>query len=366
MGLRPVRGTDSGWKQVSIAETNSGAGLAGARLALSAEAKEDEMGEKRKTGILIPILIVAALIVVVIAAVFGTHRSIASENEGYITVEKARVIALADAGVDQNTVTVTKTALDTDAERVHYDVEFYTDEYEYEYEIDVVSGSVMEKEKEPRTLSKSVAKKANELKAQEEKELQEEKGQNQTDSAKNGTEPNITSGGIDQKATGNEAGEKTSSKETEKNNAYIGTEKALQIALKDAGLTKKQVQVKKTELDIENGRAVYEISFTGSDSEYEYEIDAKDGSVIEADRDIMKSENASRTGNDKSAPLKQESSKTGNKSSQTKRTDEDADDGDDAGIDDEDADDADDNRINDDDADSEDGDDDDGGDEDDD
>lgn len=58
-------------------------------------------------------------------------------------------------------------------------------------------------------------------------------------------------------------------------------DEAAAAALKDAGLSESDVSFKKTELDRDHGRQVYDIEFYSDDIEYEYEIDASNGTVLE-------------------------------------------------------------------------------------
>ena len=65
--------------------------------------------------------------------------------------------------------------------------------------------------------------------------------------------------------------------------AYIGENKALEIALKDAGVDKAKTTFTKTEMDFDDGVMVYDVEFITAEAEYEYEIDALSGSVVSKD-----------------------------------------------------------------------------------
>lgn len=73
----------------------------------------------------------------------------------------------------------------------------------------------------------------------------------------------------------------------ETGSAYIGVARAREIALEHAGLTASQVMVTRAAMDRDDGRMVYEIEFRRNGVEYEYEIDAQSGAILEyeADRD---------------------------------------------------------------------------------
>ena len=164
-----------------------------------------------------------------------------SNNTSDIGVEKAKEIALRDAGVSG--VTFVKLKLDTeDGVRV-YDIEFYKDNVEYDYEIYAATGQIREKDLdiENYTIPQNKNNKINNL---------------------------------DDSNTSNK----------QNNAADIGVERAKSIALKDAGVS--GVTVVKAKLDYENGGRVYDVEFYKGNVEYDYEIDAATGKILEKDRDI--------------------------------------------------------------------------------
>ncbi len=66
---------------------------------------------------------------------------------------------------------------------------------------------------------------------------------------------------------------------------YIGEAAAKQIALSHAGVSTDQAYFTKVKLDRDDGRWVYEIEFICGNVEYEYDINAQTGAIIEYDRD---------------------------------------------------------------------------------
>lgn len=66
---------------------------------------------------------------------------------------------------------------------------------------------------------------------------------------------------------------------TEPPPTYIGTDRALEIALAHAGVTPDTVE--KNELDKDDGVMVYELDFIANGIEYEYEINALTGEIID-------------------------------------------------------------------------------------
>lgn len=162
--------------------------------------------------------------------VFANPRK--SSNIG---VEKAKAIALRDAGLKAKNVGFVRASLDTDDGKKVYDVEFYSNGKEYDYEIDAATGKILEKDTD---IENYVAK------------------------AKNtNTSSSASKGGI-------------------------GSEKAKAIALKNAGLKASNVAFVKAQLDNDDGRQIYDVEFYSNGVEYDYEIDAASGKILEKDRDI--------------------------------------------------------------------------------
>jgi len=63
-------------------------------------------------------------------------------------------------------------------------------------------------------------------------------------------------------------------------------EEALSKALQHVNLKKDQVDlVKKVELDYEHGRKVYEVEFYKGGVEYEFDIDAETGAILDFEKD---------------------------------------------------------------------------------
>ena len=140
------------------------------------------------------------------------------------TMDSAKAIALADAGLTEAEVTFTKEKLDWDNGLAVYDIEFYTADREYEYEINAATGAIMERKGEAF--------------------------QN----------PGNYSGGTD---------------------SLIGEDKAKETAAAHAGFSTAEVFFTKVKLEEEYGRMEYEIEFYKDRVEYEVTIDAVSGTVLE-------------------------------------------------------------------------------------
>ncbi len=160
-------------------------------------------------------------------------------NKNYITAEQAKAAALAHAKLNESDVTFVKANLDYDDGRAVYDVEFYVGNKEYDYEIDAVSGKVREYDYDYENDRVTVS--------------------------------------TTKKTTG-----KTTMKDTA---SYISAAKAKEIALKHAGVTAGSATFVKAERDRDDGRVVYEVEFYDGIFEYDYEIDALSGKVLEYDKE---------------------------------------------------------------------------------
>lgn len=180
-----------------------------------------------------------------------------------ITQEQAKEIALKDAGVDASSVKFIDNHLDVDDGITMYDIEFVSGDTKYEYEINAVNGSVYSKSRE--TVSP----------------------QNPTQA-----QPTKPTAGNPVKPANQE---KTQPSKSNENNATasISLEKAKSIALSNAGVSASQVKFVKQTLEYDDGVQVYDIEFNTAEREYEYEINAKNGAIV--DKSIEKLDNVKPT-----------------------------------------------------------------------
>ena len=74
--------------------------------------------------------------------------STSSSSSGYISVERAKEIALQHAGLSSSGVNFDKAEFDPDDGRAEYEIEFHHNFREYEYTIDAASGTILEAERD--------------------------------------------------------------------------------------------------------------------------------------------------------------------------------------------------------------------------
>ena len=71
------------------------------------------------------------------------------------------------------------------------------------------------------------------------------------------------------------------------NGSAITLEEAKKIALKKAGLKEKDGTWKKEKEDRDDGRMTYELEFVSGEIEYEFEIDAENGNILDFEKETV-------------------------------------------------------------------------------
>lgn len=210
-------------------------------------------------------------IVVVIAAV-----SVMAVRSSLITREEAKAVALRDAGLNEAEASALRARLDFDDGRFQYEVDFYNNGTEYEYQIQAKDGDIIARDIEGGTNGNT----------HEPGLPQDAGGQSAVDregSAQPQAEGERSVADRDGSAQPQDAERAQSA--AAGNNTVPSEGKSLEeakaAALKDAGLAESEVTFKKTELDHDHGMQVYDIEFYTSDTEYDYKINASDGTVAE-------------------------------------------------------------------------------------
>ena len=192
-----------------------------------------------------------------------------------LSLDEAKAVALKNAKLSENDVVFTKAKLDYDDGRAVYDIEFYSGNKEYDYEIDANTGKILDRDIEYKVsfFSRIVDFFKNMF------------------SGKSGTVSTPP-------AAADVTVEATSTASQEKSAASnrITLDQAKKVALDDAKLTATDVTFTKAKLDYDDGRAVYDIEFYSGAKEYDYEIDAATGRILEKDIDINDDANAPSEG----------------------------------------------------------------------
>ena len=187
--------------------------------------------------------------VVIIAA------SVTAFKSTLITKTEAKIVALKDAGLSEAEASALRTQLEFDDGHFQYEVDFYNNGTEYEYLIQAKNGEI---------ITKDIDGKGN--------------GNNDMQDIGNQFAADKSSSVQPQKDAENQPAANGNSTAQPQEDSL---DEAKAAALKDAGLSESDVTFKKTELDHSHGTQVYDIEFYTSDTEYEYEIDASGGTVLE-------------------------------------------------------------------------------------
>ena len=102
--------------------------------------------------------------------------------------------------------------------------------------------------------------------------------QNSSQTAQNNTQTVQSNESVNTQTNNTVANENKGSK--------ITLDEAKKIALNHANLTSKEVSFINAEADMDNGVEFYDIEFYNNNKEYDYEISAADGKIIEYDYDV--------------------------------------------------------------------------------
>ena len=147
------------------------------------------------------------------------------EQSTFISVDKAKEIALKHAGVSAKDAKFEKAHWEKEKGSAVYELEFHTSKAEYEYDIHAETGEII----------------------------------------KHSTDGIVTN---------------------DSSTGHITPADAKKIAIGHAGVSEADVREYESELDFERGVEVYEISFSVGRTEYDYTIDVKTGKVIQAEREV--------------------------------------------------------------------------------
>ena len=164
-----------------------------------------------------------------------------------ISSEDAVEAALNHAAVKRENANFTKIKLDPDAQTPEYEIEFIADGKKYEYEISADSGKILKSEAEAI---------------------------------------------VDNSVTESSSAVDTVPSKNPEKSGYIGVDaamqKAMDAAFKHAGIKAEDSVVNKADFDGDDIIPHYDIELISGDYEYDYEIDAKTGAVIDFEKEKIK------------------------------------------------------------------------------
>ncbi len=220
----------------------------------------------------------------------------ASSRPGGMTpsksLEEAREIALADAGIAEADAVFTEAELDQDNGLWVYEFKFRARNTEFEYEINANTGDVYSKvvktyvTPSPAPIPESTPGPA----------------PSQTPESTPGPAPSQVQDSAPPAYTHHPDDHDSAPRQTGAVSSGTGLEDAKAAALADAGLSADAVAFTKAKLDWEDGIQVYEIEFFTSTHEYEYEIDASTGAVYSRSVEAFQAASGSQGGPAQSNP----------------------------------------------------------------
>ena len=197
----------------------------------------------------IAVFALCVILVVALLAFAGIKVGASVMNNQGIGLDQATKVAHQNAGFEESDVTLLRGHFDRDDGISTYDIEFRgSDGFDYDYVISANDGTIIEANREMAELLSGA--------------------QNQQDS------------GQAQESTSQSGG---SSQDTN----YISADKAQSIALQHAGVSASDATFRKAHLDRDDGIYVYELEFVSGDLEYDYEIHATTGAILDWDRDSI-------------------------------------------------------------------------------
>ena len=235
------------------------------------------------------------------------HSSGTASQSAYIGAEAAQQIALEHAGVTAADTQYLKSDYDYEDGRMVYEVEFFAGGTEYEYDIDAATGAIVQYEREQKQngssvsgttaaetadIGESAAKAAafgnagvqeSEVSGLEVERDQEDgrivyKIEFWVGSIEFEYEIDGTSGSI-------RSGQKEEHAQTSASSQLIGEQEALNAALRHAGVASDALRELEIEDELDDDIPHYKVEFKAGGGEYEYEIDARDGTILAAKQD---------------------------------------------------------------------------------
>ena len=200
--------------------------------------------------------VIAGLAAVLAVGVFTGCGAFGGKDIGR---DAALEAALGDAGVDESDTTRLKVSEDYDDGRKTYEVRFDADGKEYDYEIAAADGKILSADVEVLNNGTS--------------------GQGSAGGQGSGTQAGSADGSASGNA-GNTAGQDQQTQNGAGNaNVAVTMEQAISIALERVpGATEKDVKI---ELDYDDGVYKYEGDIIHEQREYDFEIDANTGTILE-------------------------------------------------------------------------------------
>ncbi len=219
----------------------------------------------------IAVFALCVILVVALLAFAGIKVGASVMNNQGIGLDQATKVALQNAGFEESDVTLLRGHFDRDDGISTYDIEFRgSDGFDYDYVISANDGTIIEANRELAELLSGA-------------QNQQDSGQAQESTSGSGSSGSSSNSGSSASSSGTASQSGGSSQGTN----YISADKAQSIALQHAGVSASDATFRKAHLDRDDGIYVYELEFVSGDLEYDYEIHATTGAILDWDRDSI-------------------------------------------------------------------------------
>ena len=192
-----------------------------------------------------------------------------------LTLEEAKALALADAKVSEDQAEVSREALSQDNGVWVYEFHFRTQEAQYQYLINANTGEVRSMIKETFIYPSP----------EPTDPVMPSVPAENTAPSETAPQPSVSIPPVPSSQPPASAQPAPSPAPSQPASMYIGMDRAKAIALEHAGLTDSRVIFTHLSMGREDGRMVYEVEFRLNGTEYEYEIDASTGRIVDHERD---------------------------------------------------------------------------------
>lgn len=230
----------------------------------------------------IAVFALCVILVVALLAFAGIKVGASVMNNQGIGLDQATKVALQNAGFEESDVTLLRGHFDRDDGISTYDIEFRgSDGFDYDYVISANDGTIIEANRELADLLPGAGTQQNSGQTQESTSGSDNSASTGSGSSSSGSSGSAGSSGSQSSQT---QPTKPQSGSGQSSSNYISADKAKSIALQDANISASNATFLKAHLDMDDGIYVYEIEFVSGQWEYDYEIHATTGAIL--DRDI--------------------------------------------------------------------------------
>lgn len=207
---------------------------------------------KRKLTVVLTLLLVLSL------AGCATSAPASNPNENktphILTKAEVQEIVFTHANVKAADVVDLEVELDEEDGKIYYDLEFDHKDQEHDYRVDALSGKILYNKTEPKDIVQQPV---------------------ETPPAENPP--------AEQKPA--ETTPEETKPQTSTTKKKIGVTAAKNAAFKHANVKSSDAWDVEVDLDTENGKLVYEVSFDAGGYDYDYDIDAYTGNVIRSEKE---------------------------------------------------------------------------------